>query len=115
LKKVERARVDRDKEEKKRKRNEKLGISEDVSSSNPTQISNSNSNESGSGSGKVEKRNFTFKQRAPVLRDVRDQEGSSWEGKKRKREGNGGKVRDMRSGMGEGGKQELKGVLSKIF
>lgn len=119
LKKVERARVEREKQEKKRKRNEKLGL---TSSNNDDDNNGGGEQDSQSNNSK---KNFTFKQRAPILKDVRDQSSSSSSvasessGKRKREDGknrsSGVRGREMKGGLGIDAKKELSGVLSKIF
>lgn len=113
LKKVERARVQRDKEERKRLRADKAGGDRAVTAT--TTPSDPAASAPG---GKIR----TFKQRQPVLRDVRDQRQKSKDGSepssssaKRSRDDTAGSSGPVtKKSKGQGG-SSLSGVLSKIF
>lgn len=109
LKKVERARVQRDKEEKRRLRAEKNGGDGSAGTSTST-VADPAASAPG---GKMR----TFKQRQPVLRDVRDQRQASKRGREED-DGAATGAKKSKSGAGSAPASApgaLSGVLSKIL
>lgn len=114
LKKVERARVQKDKEERRRQRVQKAGSSGvgGTGSIGGDAASAGAATKAIGPGGKTR----TFKQRQPVSRDVRDQKEGASGAKKRTASGDGGADGRSVSKRSRGGESSaLDGVLSKLL
>lgn len=117
LRKVERARVARNKEERKRQREEEKGKTGAGAASSKTRGDKESSVSASSTAAAAtkhqdEQRMRTFKQRKPVLRDVREQA----DGEKKRKRGQDDDARGNSSKQGgPGGRGALDGVLSRIL
>jgi len=115
LKKVERARVQKDKEEKRRQRAQKAGS---TGTGGTAGVVGGDSASAGAPAKVVGPggKTRTFKQRQPVSRDVRDQRDGASGGKKRAAPGEGGADERSGSKRSKGGESSaLDGVLSKLL